>query len=321
MEKQQNQARLIEILNYLWEKSDKEHYVTLSQLQSHLESLGLHPDRKTLKNDLESLNAISWLQIECDRSVQNRYYISKRFFEEADVKILSDAVRASYFVSDRSAKGLIETLKQFVGPSSKPLLDTPSFLDASVKTKNNNVIRNANKISKAIAAKKQITFKYFDYTVERKKEHKHDKKYTVSPYAMVINDGKYYVAAYQEDEGNVKTFRVDKMDTLSISPLDAHSKPKAFSTKKFAEQTRMFAGYESRIELLCDADVMFGILDKFGATVKTEKVDNGHFKATALADISPTFFGWVMGYGGKIKIISPKNVVDDYKKTASLCLK
>lgn len=321
MEKHQNQKRLIEILNYLWEHTDKAEYVTIVQLQKHLETLGMRPDRKTLMHDLDALAGISWLEITCERSVQNRYFISRRFFDEADVKILSDAVRSSYFISERNGKELVEKLKQFVGPSSKGTLDTPSFLDASIKTKNNNVIRNANRISKAIAAKKQITFKYYDYTVERKKEHKHDKKYAVSPYAMVINDGKYYIAAWQDDEAMVKTFRVDKIDALAVSSIDAVPAPKSFSAKKFAAQTRMFSGHESEIELLCDADVMFGILDKFGTKVQTEKVDEGHFKATVTADISPTFFGWVLGYGGKIKIISPKNVVDDYEKTAGLCVK
>ena len=51
---------------------------------------------------------------------------------------------------------------------------------------------------------------------------------------------------------------------------------------------------------------------KFGTKVRTEKVDNEHFKAIVIADVSPTFFGWVLGYGGKIKIEGPKAIIKEF---------
>ena len=65
---------------------------------------------------------------------------------------------------------------------------------------------------------------------------------------------------------------------------------------------------------------MFGIIDKFGQKAKTEKVDDDHFTATVKTDVSPTFFGWVLGYGGKIKITAPENVVEDFRNTAHAAL-
>lgn len=318
MDKQQNQMRLIELLKFLWHNTDKEHYATIVDMQKHLQGLGFNPDRKTLTKDIEILNSIGFFDIEHDRSVQNRYYITRRFFTEAEVKVLCDAVRSSYFVSDKAAKEFIAAFESFVGPSARADLNSPTFIDASVKTKNSNVIKNANKISKAISENKKITFKYFNYTVDGKKEHKGNKKYLVSPYAMVIDDGKYYFAGFEEEEKTVKTFRIDKVDTLSLTSFDAIPKPSSFSATKFASQTRMFHGEESEVELLCHKDVMYGIIDKFGTKVKIEKIDNEHFKAIVTADVSPTFFGWVLGYGGKIKIAGPENVVKEYKKITKL---
>ena len=313
---QQNQKRLIELLKYLWQNTDKRHYATIVDMQKHLQTLGIHPDLKTLTKDLEILNSIGFFDIEHDRSVQNRYYITRRFFSEADVKMLCDAVRSSYFVSSKAAKDFISQFETFVEPSARAELSTPAFIDATCRTKNSNVIKNAERIAKAITGKKQISFKYFDYTVDGKKEHKGNKRYTVSPYAMLIDDGKYYFAGYEEETQIVKTFRIDKVDSLAVTAFDAVPQPKLFSARKFATQTRMFAGYESQVELFCHKEAMFGIIDKFGARVETEKVDDEHFRVAVTADVSPTFFGWVLGYGGKIKITGPANVVDDYHRNA-----
>ena len=320
MEKQQNQKRLIELFKYLWENTDREHYATIVDMQKYLQTLGFNPDRKTLGKDIEMLNSIGLFDIEHDRSIQNRYYITRRYFKESDVKVLCDTIRASYFISDKNAKELISAFESLVGPSARDGLKSPSFIDASVKTKNSNVIKNANKISKAISEKKKIAFKYFDYTVDGKKEHKGDKKYFVSPYAMIIDDGKYYFAGFEDEEKIVKTFRIDKVDCLSITPFDSEPQPKSFSAKRFASQTKMYSGYESEVELYCHKDAMYGIIDKFGAKVKTEKIDDEHFKATVTADVSPTFFGWVLGYGGKIKIIGPPSIMKEYKDICDLII-
>lgn len=320
MEKQQNQNRLIELLKYLWNNTDKEHYTTIVEFQNYLQDLGFRPDRKTLTKDIETLNSIGFFDIEHDRSIQNRYYISRRYFSEAEVKMLCDAIRSSYFISKRNAKELITTLEAFVGPTAKASLNSPAFIDASVKTKNGNTIRNAGKISKAIAEKKKISFKYFDYTVEGKKEHKGNKKYLVSPYAMIIDDGKYYFAGYEDEEGMIKTFRIDKTDALIVTSLSAVPQPKSFSAQKYASQTKMYSGYESEVKLLCHKDTMYGIIDKFGSKVKSEKVDDEHFIAYITTDISPTLFGWVVEYGGKIQITTPQNVKNDYIKLLKLCI-
>lgn len=319
MNNQKQHSRIIEMLKYLWINTDKEHFVTIVELQKHLQEYGFNPDRKTLTKDIEILSSVGFFDIKHDRSTQNRYYITRRFFSEPEIKMLCDAVRSSYFISEKSSQELISVFKLLVGPTSREKLNAPVFIDNTAKTKNTNVIKNASKIAKAISEKKKISFKYFDYTVDRKKEHKGNKKYLVSPYAMVIDDGKYYFAGFEDEEKIVKTFRIDKVDSLSITPFDSEPQPKSFNIKRFASQTKMYSGYESEVELLCHKDAMYGIIDKFGTKVKTEKIDDEYFKATVNADISPTFFGWAVGYGGKIQIIGPYNVVDDFNDIVRRC--
>ena len=71
-----------------------------------------------------------------------------------------------------------------------------------------------------------------------------NKKYLVSPYAMIIDDGKYFFTGFEDEEKIVKTFRIDKVDSLSITPFDSEPQPKSFNIKKFASQTKMYSSYE-----------------------------------------------------------------------------
>jgi hypothetical protein len=66
---------------------------------------------------------------------------------------------------------------------------------------------------------------------------------------------------------------------------------------------------------------MKAIIDRFGEDVETQIMDSAHFKAIVEIYASPTFFAWVFAYAGKIHILSPQKVVDEYKKQLTLAMK
>ena len=58
---------------------------------------------------------------------------------------------------------------------------------------------------------------------------------------------------------------------------------------------------------------MNAIIDHFGKKVRTKAVDENHFKAIVTVSPSPTFYRWVFGWNGAIKILGPENVKAEYK--------
>lgn len=60
--------------------------------------------------------------------------------------------------------------------------------------------------------------------------------------------------------------------------------------------------------------VMKYLIDKFGSDFETAVVDDEHFKATVTVCTSTTFYSWVFGFNGKIKIVSPQQVTAAYKE-------
>lgn len=74
----------------------------------------------------------------------------------------------------------------------------------------------------------------------------------------------------------------------------------------------MMSGKETDVELLVENNLMNNIIDHFGERVKTEVVDEGHFKVHVTVGLSPTFYGWLFASKGKIKILNPKEAKDEF---------
>ena len=78
---------------------------------------------------------------------------------------------------------------------------------------------------------------------------------------------------------------------------------------------------ETEVELLCETGMMNGIVDQFGTKVKTEEIDDQHFLAIVTVCPSPTFYRWVFGWNGGIKIIGPRKIKEKYKTMLESALK
>ena len=52
------------------------------------------------------------------------------------------------------------------------------------------------------------------------------------------------------------------------------------------------------------------IFERFGEDVTTAAYDMTSFRAFVNVELSPTFYGWVFGFGGKVQILSPAKAKD-----------
>ena len=186
------------------------------------------------------------------------------------------------------------------------------------KPENESIYYNVDTIHNAVQKKQQITFQYFEYTPKKEKILKHDGyKYRFSPYAMIWNRDCYYAVGWSEKHKKIAQFRVDRM--TAVEPLEQA----AVQTPDFdpAEYVRkVFGMYPDDLctaKLLCDNEVMRSVIDRFGENVRTETVDEQHFRATVEVAPSPPFFSWVFTFGGKIRIVSPAAVLEEMRDMAA----
>lgn len=311
----ENKNRILYIYKYLWEHSDESHPSTINEISSYLNDNGIKAGRKTIAGDIEHLQEFGY-DVVCNKSRQNQYFIGSRDFELPELKMLVDAVQAAKFISSKKSKLLISKLTAMASPYQSKELNRHLYTDERVKTTNENIYYIVDLLYSAINEKRQITFMYCDYTPEKEKVFKHGgQNYVFSAYDLVWSNDSYYVFGFSESHGKVVKFRVDRMCTPTITDKPIMEKPKDYNITEYCRQVFMMYDTETcTVELLCENGIMKAIIDRFGDDVETNITDCNHFMATVKVSVSPTFFAWVFTYAGKIRIVSPRNVIDKYKE-------
>ena len=75
----------------------------------------------------------------------------------------------------------------------------------------------------------------------------------------------------------------------------------------------MFGGETATVRFEADASLLDVIYDKFGEKTVITSCGDNMIEFTATVQLSPVFFGWCCTFGEKLKIISPKAVVEELK--------
>ena len=101
------------------------------------------------------------------------------------------------------------------------------------------------------------------------------------------------------------------MEDPQILDEKAIKKPKGFRLTDYSHKVfEMFDGEEVRVKLECRNDLMKYVIDRFGMKFETEPATEDTTYCYVDVCLSPTFYGWVFGFGGGIRILEPEAAVE-----------
>lgn len=313
----ETKPRILYLLKILEQHSDEEHPLTTTQLIELLESqYGIVTYRTTIAKDIAALQEFG-VDVVCIRSTQCKYFIGSRKFELPELKLLIDAVESSKFITARKSEALIEKIHTLTSEPQRAKLKRNNYIAERVKPDNELIYYIVDTINDAINDGKKISFQYYDYTGLKKKVLKNKGEvYTISPYHLVWNDDFYYVIGYSEKRKKIVTFRVDRIATQpEILAAEGVPAPPDFDIAEYTKQVFfMYDGEMVTVDLRCDNSLMKTIIDRFGEDVKTLAYDMTSFRVLTEVSASPTFFGWVFGFGGKVQILGPESIKEKYQQ-------
>ena len=291
--------------------------MTMEELIRVCEESGYKANRHTISDDIATLNNQSVEIVSERRGNGNAYHIGTRLFELAELKMLVDAVSSSRFITKAKSDTLIKKLTELTNEQNRPSLTAKVFTADQIKTTNPVVFQTVDTIYRAIDIGKKITFHYYSYTPEKQRVFKNEgKEYVVSPYALIWNDDRYYLAAQYKQEGSVVTFRIDRIHGVEILD-EAAIMDDSFNPSEYASKTvMMYDGgiAEQEVMLSCDNKLMQNVVDKFGEEIETEILNGDTFSAKVVVRPSRTFFSWVFGFCGGIRILEPTSVREEYEQ-------
>lgn len=316
--------RILYLYQFLMQNSDAEHTFSTNELIQILRNRhGINVNRNTLGKDLDIMHE-SGLQIEIIRSTQNKYYYDGQIFDVPELKLLIDAVSSSKFITEQKSEQLINKLLTLVPVHSAVKLRRHIYASDRVKSDNERGYYIVDAINEAIDTRHKISFCYTDYDVNKKRFITNlGEPYTVSPYTLMWDGDYYYLRGYCDERQAMRTFRLDRIERQPDILRDpAVPKPEDYSISDYSKS--VFRMYDTddpqEVTLLCKSSAMKVLIDNFGLDIDTIPVDENHFQAKVLVCTSPTFYRWVFGFCGSIKILGPEFVVEKYHEMARVAL-
>ncbi len=319
MAKSSNQKlKLVYLMKILLEKTDETHSITMSEIIDALQAYGIGAERKSLYDDLETLRVYGMDIIGTQEDRKYYYHVGNRQFELAELKLLVDSVQSAKFITEGKSNELIKKIEGLASQYEASQLHRQVFVNGRVKTMNESIYYNVDRIHTAIAENSRIRFRYFQWNVDKEMELRHNGAvYEVSPWALSWDDENYYLIAYDGIRGIIKHFRVDKMLNIESSGEQREGKQmfKSFNMAAYARKTfGMYGGVEEWVRIKCDNSLAGVMIDRFGKDISMTRLNEKQFVATVDVAVSRQFMAWVIGLGDGAEIIGPESVVDEMRE-------
>ena len=74
----------------------------------------------------------------------------------------------------------------------------------------------------------------------------------------------------------------------------------------------MFGGKQKLVTIRFINPLLDAVVDRFGTTdFQYAKVDDTHFSVSGYIEISDQFFGWLLGFGNKAKLLYPDDTIQE----------
>lgn len=349
--KQNQKLKPYLVLQYLLKNTDENHVVSGEDIVGYLqEYCGIYAERRSIYRDIEEINK-AMLMVEEDIDVfeaedrieedeserlvvydksKKGFYVRQRHYDVNDIRLLAECVYSAKFLSQGQAERLADAVCEFVSDYQAEKIRHDALLTDRVKTDNKSVLNNISTINDAMSRTidgekhepEQISFQYLKYSIAdvgHQIERRKGQKYIVSPYKLLINDGNYYLLAFDSASQKMRTYRVDRMKRVDRTgePREGREAFAAIDLKTYTKRVfSMFGGEKQNVTIQFINPLLDTVIDRFGNDkyqVQYSKVDDTHFRVTTSVEISEQFFGWLLGFGRRAKLIAPASAVEEFK--------
>ena len=322
---QKSKLKLLYIVDILRKKTDENHYLAATEICDELSQLDIPAERKSIYNDIDILREYGFDIIHTGSKNRGGYFLGAREFELAELRLLSDAVQAANFISQKKTTQLVQKIESFASEKQAKILHSQVYVDNRPKCKNEEIYYTISLLDEAISAKVKVNFTYTKRRItEEFKTAKEEKSFTVSPYTLIWSDDHYYLVCNNEKYDNLMHLRIDKIKHLEKTSLPARHFSEVSDYKNYFDSAdyasklfNMYSGEPKPVEFICNNDTLEPMLDRFGENVKIQKYDDEHFVLRTNVASSEGLVAWIVQFGGRVKVKSPNDLIYSVKQKAS----
>ena len=296
--------KLLYLARYLQEETDERHPRTVQDMIAYLERCGISAERKSIYDDLELLTLYG-MDVQSVRGKTYGYFLGDRDFQLPELKLLIDVVQASPFLTQGKSMALIAKLEKLTSRPNARQLRRQVYVMDRVRTHNEKLYYAIDGLHTAINDDRKVTFRYFDWTPEGGKAYRRGGTlYEADPVALCV-DRHYYMVAYDPAISDYRHYRVDRMESLTVTDTPRDPLPENFDLGKYVRTIfDMYSGRTETVQLCFDRQLINVVMDRFGADAHIH-ADGDRIAVTAPVEVGPTFYGWLAQFGTQAELVSP----------------
>lgn len=316
-----NRLRLLYLLEALKQETDEEHPLSAQELCAILAEKGIEAERKSIYRDINALND-SGYEIGSTRIPKSGFYLMKREFELPEVRLLVDAVQSAPFLTAKKTAQMTEKLCSLVSRPQSVQLGPQLSVERRRKFDNEEIYYTIDALHSAITQNKKIHFLYYHKELQAGRVVCNTgREFTVSPYALLWANDKYYVAANYEKYDSISNYRLDRMKRVCI--VEEERRPFAevsdytdhFDAADYVSRSfRMYRGEIEEVELSCAVELLEDMLDRFGSDVLFPSEVGERFSLRTQVYVSDGLVKWLLQYGGQVVVLHPSSLRERMQK-------
>jgi len=310
----QQKIKLLVLYDLLFRLTDENHALNTDEIIALLAEKNIAVSRKILLQDIVLLNEYGYEVLSYKRRY-HYYYVVDRHFDSAEIAFLADAVQASK-LSATQKQTLTNKLMTTMGDFHATELTAAARFGTMPKRNNRYIIYTIDTLKQAIANNKKVSFKYYSLDYQKNKVFRNGgERYVVNPLVVVWNKDNYYLVCYYDKREGTAAYRIDRMTEAQQEVVERvyRKEFEEFDIEQYRQRVfSMFGGDEQEVALQFDSTMLNDVFDKFGEDVNIVKVDYNTFRLKVPVQVSKTFFAWVVGTQGKVRILAPLNVCEQF---------
>jgi len=231
-------------------------------------------------------------------------------------KALIDIVYSSHCFDSVRKNVLANNIKDCCEDNKSDVLTKRILIENTTNAHSNVLFPYFDKIVEAIHLQKRINYSYRkplpngEYDVRIHKN--------ICPIETEYINNTYYVYCLSENRPHPYKVRIELMEDVVITNSYFELCENTITEVKELMMNSIY-GFSTKnyqmIELTYHIDKYANLIDMFGDNLPcSTKINDKWYKINLKCPISTTFYGWIVGFGGTIRITGPENVVDDFKK-------
>ena len=175
------------------------------------------------------------------------------------------------------------------------------------------------KIETAIFRQKTILFDYF--TIDRDETQKRK----VDPYALLFQDGRFYLVGHAHERGEVRVFRLSRIrGRVSYASKSEHDfrRPVDFDPRDYASRAAWQLGEpHAEAEIDVSKRIAWQIERHFGRYGKFEPLPEGGARFTTPYSNSRALIAWVLRHGENLRVVGPSELEHELQERVDVLMR